>query len=375
MKKLLFFYSFMLVFFTFFTYLFVDANLIYLHALFTDFSSQHREVVTGGYLLFLALAFSLYFFIVHAFKNTQNQMMWFKRFVIVTICILVFSYPAMLSFDIFNYIFTAKVLFFYQENPYLIMPIAFVGDSLLLFTHAPNKVALYGPFWILLSGIPYFLGFGNFLLTLLSFKLFLACFYLGSLWLLWKLTKSIQTLTLFAFNPLILIETLVSAHNDMVMVFFMLLAFYFLKNKKIVFSFISFIGAGLIKYAAFILAPVIAFLSWKLLRKQEVQWQKWYYYCSIVLLIFMVIAAPIREEIYPWYAVWFLSFAFMVPEKKNLLFLSQIISMSLMLRYIPFMLLGTHFGPTPFIKIFVTFAPSFCFLLYIFMKKYVWLKK
>ena len=154
------------------------------------------------------------------------------RFLIfITIVILFFSYPGMLSFDIFNYIVTAKVLFFYHENPYIIMPIEFVGDPLLSFTHAANKISLYGASWILITAIPYFVGIGNFLLTLFSFKLFVSMFYLGTVFLIWKISKNLISVALFSLNPLVIIETLVSGHNDIVMVFFSLFSFYILMKK------------------------------------------------------------------------------------------------------------------------------------------------
>lgn len=375
MKKLFFFYTIVICCISLFSYLFIDANLLYLKAVVTGFSFKYREIATVVYVGLLLVLFVLYFFIVQAFNEVQNKMLWFKRYIAASVIILLFSYPAMLSYDIFNYIFTAKVLFYYRENPYIIMPIAFLGDPLLYFTHAANKSALYGPFWIILSGIPYVLGFGNFLLILLQFKLFISGFYIATLWILWKLTKDIKTLILFAFNPLILIETLVSAHNDIVMVFFMLVTLWLLKNKYYLLTLGSFIASGFVKYASLVLFPLILFLYWKTIKKVPVVWQQWYYYISLILLVFMLIAASIREEIYPWYAIWFFSFACMVPERKTFILFSQIICISLMLRYVPFMFLGTHFGPTPSIKIFITIVPALLFLFYVSISKYKWLKK
>src|SRR5581483_4454944 len=89
----------------------------------------------------------------------------------VSVSLLLLAYPTMLSFDIFNYIATAKVLFHYHENPYIIMPMEFIGDPLLHYTRAANKVALYAPFWIFITGSPYVLGFKNIFLILFNFKI------------------------------------------------------------------------------------------------------------------------------------------------------------------------------------------------------------
>ena len=143
---------------------------------------------------------------------------------------MLLSYPAILSYDIFNYIGTSKVLFIYHENPYLQMPIEFIGDPILMFTRAANKVALYGPLWVFLSGIPYAISFGNYFVSVFVFKIFVSVFYVGIVYLIRKLTNSYFSILLFAANPLVIIETFVSGHNDVVMMFFALLAFYLLKK-------------------------------------------------------------------------------------------------------------------------------------------------
>src|SRR5260221_3326430 len=116
----------------------------------------------------------------------------------------------MLSYDIFNYIATAKVLFLYHENPYIIMPIEFLGDPFLLFMHAANKLALYGPFWIIMTGIPFLFSVKNFILSLLLFKLFVASFYFGTILFFNKLAKNLLSIFVFGLNPLVIIETSVS---------------------------------------------------------------------------------------------------------------------------------------------------------------------
>ena len=79
--------------------------------------------------------------------------------------------------------------------------------------------------------------------------------------------------------------------------------------------------------------------------------------------------SPLREEIYPWYAIWFLPFSFLVPNKKLLLYISIAFSFGLMFRYVPFIFSGTHAGITPTVKSIVTFVPSCLILFYFLIKK------
>lgn len=282
--------------------------------------------------------------------------------IIISVVFLFFSYPAILSSDIFNYIFTAKVLFGYHENPFIIMPIEFIGDPYLLFTHAANKVVLYGPSWVGITAAPYILGFNNFILTLFNFKILALVFYLGVIYLIFKLTKNVENTAYFALSPLVLIETLVSSHNDVAMMFFALVAIFFLKKDKIFFAIIFLILSILIKYATIFLIPLFIYLIYLKIKNKTVDWKKIYIYSSLLMLIVFLLS-PLREEIYPWYGIWFLTFISLT-ENKNLKVLGIVLSFGLLLRYVPFMYLGTHFGQTPFVKIIVTYVPLLGVILY-----------
>jgi len=375
MKKVFFIlYPVALLGLTIFSYLFIDPNLIYLKDFYSGFAYKYRYEVSFFYLLILFIIFTSYLLLLKLISKKKIDFKNLRFLIFITIAILFFSYPAMLSFDIFNYITTAKVLFFYHENPYIVMPIEFVGDPLLSFTHAANKIALYGPSWILITAIPYFAGIGNFLVTLFIFKLFISIFYLGTVFLIWKISKNLFSVSLFAVNPLVVIETLVSGHNDIVMMFFALLSFYILmKKRSIILALIFFMLSILIKYSTIFLFPIFLYILWKTIRKRTIDWTKIFYFSSFFMLVAFLLS-PIREEIYPWYAIWFLPFVSIAFQKRALLHAWLALSFGLLLRYIPFMLLGTHFGVTPFFKTALTFTPVFFVLIYIFFKDKLWLK-
>lgn len=368
-------YILFLILFMVFSYTFVDPGLIYLKNLLTNFTLLYREETTILYVFCVSVFFGFYVLFLWLLKKKVLHNKDIIRLIMITTAILFFTYPAMLSFDIFNYIATAKVLFHYHENPYIIMPVAFAGDPLLLFTHAANKVALYGFFWIFLSGIPFLLGFGYFLLTLFLFKLLIFFFYFATIFVIWKITKNVLSIALFALNPLVVIETLISSHNDIVMVFFMLFAWYLLKEKKIIYAGIFLLMSVFIKYATVFLLPVFIFVLWKTVKKKNIQWDKIFFTNAIILFIVMLSLGPVREEIYPWYAIWFFSFVCLIPRYKMLFFMSMSILFGLLLRYIPFMLLGTYAEPTPVIKILVTFVPPFIALSYFSIRRFLYGKE
>ena len=354
-----------------FSYFFLDHNLPSLKFFYTGFSTNYRSITSGVYIFLLGILFIFYFIFVSMFKKGKMNFKDLLVVLFITSLVLLFSYPAMLSADIFNYIATAKITYFYHENPYLIMPIEMKGDSLLLFMHAANKVALYGPAWILLSAFPHFLGFGNFIATLISFKIFTLLFYIGTVFFIWKLTKNVFLVSIFSLNPLVVIESLVSSHNDIVMMFFVMGFMFFVKKNMKILATVFLIISILIKYATIFLIPIFLYII--LRNKDNLNWKKIYFF-SLGLMLIIFFLSPIREEMYPWYAIWFLSFSSILSENSLVFFMFSVFSFSLLLRYLPYMLLGTYSGQTPVLKIVLTVFPLVVCLVFVIVKKKIWLK-
>lgn len=373
-KSILISYSLFLLFITFFSYFYIDKNLIYFQKIYSGIVTQNRLVTSIIFSLILIIFFTFYLYFLRLAKSNKINIRSIKYLIGLNTLFLLLSYPAMLSYDVFNYVATAKVFFFYGENPYIIMPINFIGDPLLLFTHAANKVALYGPSWIMLSGVPYLLSFDNFILFLFNLKVLAVLGYIGVNIIIWKTTRSILSLGLFALNPLVIIETLISGHNDIIMMFFALFSFFLLTKKKILLSIFFLVISILIKYATIFLLPVFVYVLFEIVRKKNVGWEK-IFYLSFLLMFIIFLLSPIREEIYSWYTIWFLTFSLLVPRLKAIIYISIALAFGLLLRYIPYMLLGTYSGPTQPLKTLLTFLPVLTVLIYILVFRKLWLKE
>lgn len=348
---------------TIFSYVFVDKNLSSLSLIYTGFSFNQRGITSAIFIMLVFLLFSVYFLITRYFYSNKINLNQIKKTLFLSCIILFFSYPTVGSYDIFNYTTTSKVLFEYRENPYIVMPIEFTNEKFLNYTHATNKTALYGPFWLILTGVPYLLSSWNFIIMLFSFKLLMAVFYFLSLLLIRKTTNNNLPVVFFGLNPLVLFETFVGGHNDIVMMFFVLLSFYLLAKSRFISSGLFLFLSFLIKFATIFLIPVYIYVFWLKFRKEKINWEKIYLLGTFFMsLIFFL--SPIREEIYPWYFIWVLSLIALTKNIK-LYILTGIFSFFLLLRYVPFMLLGSHFGITPYLKIGITFGPLF-FIIGIF---------
>lgn len=359
-------YFVFLCLFSIFSYLFVDENFFPLHSIFSNFFQIHKNITTGVFVVFLIGFFFFYFYILQKIQAKLLKQKDLIKLIVISCIVLLFSYPAMLSFDIFNYIASAKVSFFYHENPYLVMPIEFTHDPLLLFTRAANKTALYGPVWILLTSIPYYMGLGNILLTVFTFKAFAQLWYVLTVFLLYKVTRSTLKTAFFALNPLVVIETLVSGHNDIVMMGLLLLAWYFFTQQKMIKGTCFFILSIGIKFATSILLPLFLVAHTQKIKNQKIiVW-------SVISMYAIFFLSSFREEIYAWYALWFLLPTSLIAGKNFLSIVGVSFSVGLLLRYIPYMLLDTYFSPTPQLKIIFTFLPVLLAGSIYFVKKRLW---
>src|SRR3989344_3296271 len=338
-KYLVILYILLILLFTAFSYLFVDPNFSYLKSIYTSFSFTHRNFTTILYVIFIFLFFLFYIIFL---KLAQIKYLVYKqlRFIILTISILLlFSYSSVLSYDIFNYIATAKVTYFYKENPYIVMPIEFTNDPSFTFVRAANKISLYGPVWLALSGIPFYIGFNNPVLMLFTFKALNVAFYLLTIVLIWKISKNLISVSFFALNPLVIIEILLNSHNDTVMIFLALFSFYCLIKNKTKLSILFLILSILIKYATvFLISMFILFLL-----------------------------SPIREEMYSWYAVWFIAFASFLIKKKYIYYFVVFLSIGLLLGYVPYMYTGLYTSSIILLKYIIIILPPLIYTVYYFL--------
>jgi len=354
-------YFLLFLFITLISYGFIDPNLTlsslplvtgYIRPLF--YMVYQQRLLTAG--IFTGILLSLFFIFKKIFWQSQTvfpTIHVFGKWLVPLVLILTLSYP-MLSYDLFNYMTTANVAYTHHENPYIVMPIEIPNDSNLAFTRAANKVALYGPTWLLLTWIPHTLGMGNIWQTIITFKLMNALWYVGFCYVLWCVTKNMKNVIFFALNPLIIMETLVSGHNDIVM---MVLAcgglLLWLKKEWVsrFFGLFIFILSIFIKGATAALIPLLFFRKMTQSRLMLI--------VSCLLFLVFIIATPIREELYPWYAIWFLSTAAFLPYPKYSWFWQFCIALSLglELRHVPYMAMGYYEGPGPLLRTVLTIIP------------------
>jgi len=306
-----------------------------------------RPLSTFFYVVIISLLFLFYFLFIRLAKVGKIRGIW--GLIIAITIILTFSYNAF-SYDLFNYMFDAKIITHYHQNPYQHKALDYPGDPMLSFMHSTHRTYPYGPFWLILTA-PLSLGINFFLPTFFLFKSLTSLSFIGTAFFINKILKTVSPQNrilgtiFFALNPIVLIESLVSSHNDIVMIFFAALGLYLLVKKSYFFSFLFlFLSIG-IKFATILLLPVFIYIVIKQLKNHVIDFRK------VFMIIFILMCASVaitsfasgsnkNPELQAWYFLMAFTFAVLVAQKRIVLLLTICVSFGMLVSYIPYLLKG-----------------------------------
>jgi hypothetical protein len=183
--------------------------------------------------------------------------------------------PSMPSDDLFSYILYGRISAVHHANPLVVLPSDFSQDPFLQLVFWRDVRSVYGPVWLALSGgvslLAEALG-GSLAVYTALFKLLGVAAHLLNAWLVWlilgRLAPKIRLLgTLFyAWSPLCLLEFAASAHNDALMLTFLLLGVYCLTRGTTAWDAAAMVAFGLsiaTKYVPLALLPLyFALVVW-----------------------------------------------------------------------------------------------------------------
>lgn len=345
------------VLFAVYTYVFVDVNLtLSSWSLYQSVQQQllqlgyfQRNISVGIYTAFLIILFGFYLFAIRLVLNHRLSEKAIWKLLIIVSGILVFAYPAF-SHDIFNYMFYGRIITLYQGNPYTLRALDFPSDLWVRFMRWTHGYAPYGVVMLALTIAPSFLGFGKFTLTLVLYKLlmvggfFLCLFSIRQILRLTAPSFIPLGLVLFGLNPLVLIEGIVNAHNDLVFMGLVLLGLAFLLEKRFLWAWVFLILSVGTKYATVGYA-----LPFFLKQRFDLAWPKvWWIFLGFMTLATVVASMGIYNrgstsgEFLPWYLLWPLSIAVLKPQEKIVQWMVVSSSLGGLLYYVPYILTGAY---------------------------------
>ena len=193
------------------------------------------------YLLGLGLLFGLFIGAVRLAiynrlaKPQVPSFRWVFGAGAVLAAILLFSYP-LTAIDLFIYALRSRGWALYGFPPLSTPPEALpAADPWLgLAGEWVDAASPYGPLWEVISLGAFYLSGGSFLVHLFLLKLIGLLAYLGCIGLIYHTLKlsqpewAVTGAIAFAWNPLVLFESVQNAHNDILMMFFFLAAIWVL---------------------------------------------------------------------------------------------------------------------------------------------------
>ncbi len=358
LKIFFIFYIFTVIFLFLYSYTQVDLNLTMsqwsiwqvIQKSFQHIGYFQRPLSTAIYSVILVLLSTFYLIFLWFAKKNKISEKQFWLVLILSSVILLFSYNAF-SYDLFNYMFDARIFTFHHLDPYQYKALDFPKDPWINFMRWTHRTYPYGITWLGLTIPLSYIGMQFFLPTLFLFKALMVGSFLGTVYFLGKILDKASSpnkllgLILFAFNPLVVIESLVSSHNDIVMMFLAIFSLYLLLSRKYLFAILILLLSIGIKFATVFLLPIfiIFFLLSIAIKKVDLSsiavW-------SVAAMIVPLILVSVRTNFQPWYLMYVLPFAF-ITRKYYIIIPSIIISIGSLLMYIPFLYLGNWDKPVP----------------------------
>ncbi len=254
------------------TFTFFDKERYFLHNN-TNFYIQQ--------IIFLLVMAFITFAYINLIKNHKKNLKGIKRiliFVLFISLIFIFVTP-FLSSDIYYYLGTGRLTEKYNQNPYYISIKKFVDenkidlskDSMLQEGYNncwSNTTVVYGPIWTIACMLISKISFGNADIGLMSFKIMNVFLNVINCYLVYKISRREKYAVIYGLNPLILINGIASMHNDLFMIFLVLLSIYMIVRKKnIIFSLIFLSLAVNVKFVMILLLPFIVLYY---LRKESI---------------------------------------------------------------------------------------------------------
>lgn len=208
-------------------------------------------------IIFFALGFvtfSLYILSFYVHMPTKKIVIFAILFQAITF----FSYPS-LSTDIFSYIFSDRIVTVYNQNVWKTKPITHSNDPFSRLSDWQNNTRVYGGINQAVYTVVSKIGGNNLLGLVFLYKSVTWVFAIAAMWVVYLIAKKhfkgreAISLQIIFWNPLFIVEILGSGHNDILMIFLMLVSLHYFLQEKVWLAGIAIALAFQVKIIAFVL--------------------------------------------------------------------------------------------------------------------------
>jgi hypothetical protein len=190
---------------------------------------------------------------------------------VISSTVLLFLYPFDAA-DVFDNIMHGRLLGVYGANPFQQVAADFKGDPFSRYVAWPRSTSAYGPGWELVAAATARLAGDGIVANVLAFKLVGGLFLAGCIAIVAALLRrraprrALAATLMIAWNPVILYETLGQGHNDVAMVFWILLSIWWLAGGRRARSVLALVVGALFKFIPLLLLPAAGLVALRTLR-------------------------------------------------------------------------------------------------------------
>ena len=267
-----------------------------------DQSTDLRSAVQ--FLSCCAGLFAAYLWMLRLVRNDRSLAM--QRFVFwagATFLAVNFFSPVMLSTDVHAYAFYGRLVSHYKMDAYSAsIPDSLASDPFLVLFGRGYVGSVYGPLWTLISAGITRLGGDSVAAVVLLFRGISAAAVLAGTWFICRILRRVspgqvaQGMVLFLWNPLVILESAMSGHNDTVMAALLLFGIWLHVNERKTGAVAAFILSALVK---FITGPLVPLYIWMVLRQLS-SWRERIWFlarcilCSAALILTLFFLANVK---------------------------------------------------------------------------------
>lgn len=254
----------------------------------------------GDFAQIIALYAPAFITYLWIYQHTTNglQIKWMLAVAILARLLIMPSFP-LLSDDIFRFVWDGRLIVnginpFEQLPLYYMQPgneVAGLDESLFEQLNSPEYFTIYPPVAQGIFALAAFLFRESIPGAALLIKVFLFFCEVGSILLLPALLRKLQlpekNALLYALNPLVIIEVVGNLHFEGAMVFFLLLAFWWILQERL---FLSALAMSL-SIAAKLLPLIFLFFFIR-----RLGWKRALIYFSLMGMVLVLLFAPLLGE-------------------------------------------------------------------------------
>lgn len=175
-----------------------------------------------------------------------------RRYIFISTALLGILYtliPIVTSPDLYSYIAYARIGVIHHMNPLTTLPTAIRSDEIYHYIIWVDQPSAYGPTWAIITSFLQWVitlfGSDYILPMIIALRILGLAMHLLSTLLIWSIgghlqrlngtispTRRLRATLAFAWNPLLLIEACVNAHNDTTLLLLVLLAIWLLARAR-----------------------------------------------------------------------------------------------------------------------------------------------